>query len=92
MKLISLPDDNMKTKTVEELEHALLLRVIKLRKINKEMNTSAQVQKAQDALLLAKSPYKKAKAKWITEVEALEIELKSRDVKFIIGWDDIYED
>lgn len=92
MKLISLPEDSMKTKTIEELEHALLMRVVKLRKLNKEMNTSAQVQKAQDALLLAKSPYKKAKAKWISEVEALEIELKSRDIKLDIKWDDIYEE
>lgn len=92
MKIERLPDDTISSKSSDELQKFLLDRVVKLRKLNKEMAQDPKVQKAQDALIAAKLPFKKAKSKWIAEIEVVELELKSRDIKFNIKWDDIYED
>lgn len=51
-----------------------------------------KVQKAIDALDLAKAPFKKARQKWQAEIDAIELELKSRDIKFSIKYDDIYDE
>lgn len=92
MKLPKLPDDEMQQQPSDKLQEVLLNRVIKLRKLSKEMKDSVQVQKAQEALEVAKQPFKKARLKWLAEVEAIERELRSRDIKFNIKWDDIYEE
>jgi hypothetical protein len=92
MKLPKLADDTLRSRDTEELREFLLTRVIKLRKLNKQMNEDPQVQKAQDALEMAKQPFKKTRSKWKAEVEAVELELKSRDIKFNIKWDDIFEE
>jgi hypothetical protein len=91
VRLVKLPDNSLQAQTSDILEKTLLDRVIKLRKLNKEMNTNAQVQRAQDMLEKAKLPFKKARAIWLAEVEALEIELRSRNIKFNICFDDIFE-
>lgn len=92
MRLVKLPNNSLQSQTSDMLEKVLLDRVVKLRKLNKEMNNNAQVQRAQDALEKAKLPFKKARALWLAEVEALEIELRSRNIKFNICFDDIFED
>jgi len=92
MRMISMVDDQIKSKDSDTLQKFLLDRVLKLRKLSKEMNENAQVQKAQDSLEMAKAPFKKARAKWVAEMEAVELELKSRQIKFNINWDDVFGD
>lgn len=65
MKLPKLPEDPIRSKTSEELQQFLLSRVIKLRKLNKQMNDDPHVQKAQDALAAAKQPFKKVRSRWL---------------------------
>lgn len=91
MKLPKIPEDPIRIKSTDELREFLLQRVIKLRKLNKQMLEDGKVQKALDALDIAKQPYKKTRARWLAEVEAVELELKSRDIKFSIKWDDVHE-
>ena len=90
--MIQLPEDLIKEKDTETLQKVLLDRVVKLRKLSKEMRDSPQVQKAQDALEMAKHPFKKVRAKWMSEIEVIELELKTRNIKYNINWDDIYEE
>ncbi len=92
MKLQPMPSDPVKAQETPTLERVLLDRVLKIRKITKEMKNDPHINKAEDALMLAKLPFKKAKSKWKAEIEAIELELKSRGVKFDIKWDDIYEE
>lgn len=92
MKIFSLPDDEIKSKDSDTLQKFLLDRVIKMRKLNREMKNDVTVQKAEDALNIAKAPYKKIRSKWAGEIEAVELELKSRNIKFNIQWDDIFSD
>lgn len=90
MKLVKLPNNSVQAQSTELLEKTLLDRVIKLRKLHKETKNDVHVQRAEDALIRAKAPFKKARAIWISEVEAIEIELRSRNIKFSINFDDIY--
>lgn len=92
MRLVKLPDNNIQSQNTETLERVLLDRVVKLRKINKEMKENVHVQKAEDALARAKAPFKRARAQWLSEVEAIEVELRSRNIKFSICIDDIFQD
>lgn len=91
MKLIPLLDEKLSTLSTDVLQHQLLQRAIKVRKLNKECNENAIVQKAYDALNAAKAPFKKAKSKWLAEIEAIELELKSRNIKYNVVYDDIFE-
>lgn len=90
MKIQKLIDDPLSNLGTDELQKTLLDRVVKIRKLQKEMNEDAEVQKAQDALEIAKLPFKKVRARWSSEIEAIELELKSRNVKYNIKWDDIH--
>lgn len=90
MRLVKLPDNSMQKQGTDTLEKVLLDRVIKLRKLSKEMKDNVHVQKAEDMLTRAKAPFKKARATWLAEVEAIEIELRSRNIKFNINFDDIF--
>ena len=92
MKMMNIINNNLRTIDSEELQDILLMRVIKLRKLDKEMNEDPRVQKAHDALELARAPYKKTRSKWKSEIDAIELELKSRNIKFNISTDDIYEE
>ncbi len=92
MKIFNIPDDDMKGCSTIDLERILLEKVVKLRKLNKETSEDPRVQKAKDALELAKLPFKKTRLKWVAEIEVLELELKSRNVKFNIKWDDIHSE
>lgn len=91
MKLPALLEGEEKSKNTAELQEILLNRIIKLRKLQKEMKDNVHIQKAQDALEAAKLPFKKVRSKWISEVEAIERELKSRDISYNVHWDEIYE-
>jgi hypothetical protein len=90
MKLPTIPTNEVSLQTTEVLEKVLLDRVLKLRKLQKEMKEDAKIQRAEDVLIAAKIPYKIAKTKWVSEIGAIELELKTRNIKFSINWDDIY--
>jgi hypothetical protein len=90
MRLVKLPENNVQKQQTDILEKTLLDRVIKLRKLNKEMKDNVHVQRAEDMLVRAKAPFKKARAIWLSEVEAIELELRSRNIKFNINFDDIF--
>lgn len=92
MKMVPLASENMQEQTSETLQTLLLNLVMKVKKINKEMNDNIHVQRAQDTLDLARSPFKRVKARWSSEIEAIELELKSRNIKFTIcTGDEIYD-
>lgn len=90
MKMIALLEDKLSDQSSEYLQQLLLDRAMKVKKVNKEMNENIHVQRAQDALDLAKSPFKKIKLRWTSEIESIELELRSRNIKFNISIDDVF--
>lgn len=92
MKLPRLPSEQIKSLTSEQIQNLLLEKVMKIKKLNREMKDDVHVQKAEDTLMLAKAPFKKLKNKWENEVSAFELELKTRKIDFNVHYDDIYGD
>lgn len=92
MKILPLASDDLVRDTSEALQNLLLDRTVKIRKLNKEMNDDPRVQRCKDNLDIVKAPYKKIRSKWLSEIEAIELELRSRNIKFNISVSEIYEE
>lgn len=91
MKMLDL-DNEYSNYDNEQLQQILLTKVVKIRKLNKEMKDNVAVQKAEDMLAAAKAPYKRTGSRWRNEIETIELELKKRNIKFSIKQDDILID
>lgn len=92
MKMLPILNNELKHQETAYLQQLLLDRAMKVKKISKELKENVHYQKAQDALEQARAPFKKMQTKWTSEILAIELELKARNIKFNITYNDIFEE